>query len=219
MTRLDEHLKLMQMGRQLLAVDMADLEATGGFDPIITTDAQQESDDYEAYYLQFPAEYRREAIEMAKYYQVFYCLENTIRDLVESQLEEAHGENWWETKAPEAIRLAVEKNKKREQGQRRDVEVLTPDRLHDVRRTFRDHQGALGHIRSHVQLQDRPRASHGWPESPSWPRGPLCASRRRRGASASPRRPVVLPADGVVASLAARSHDRSCYVARSISIA
>ena len=115
MTRLDEHLKLMQMGRQLLAVDMADLEATGGFDPIITTDAQQESDDYEAYYLQFPAEYRREAIEMAKYYQVFYCLENTIRDLVESQLEEAHGENWWETKAPEAIRLAVEKNKKREQ--------------------------------------------------------------------------------------------------------
>lgn len=68
----------------------------------------------EAYYPQFPARLRAEAADMAAHYAVFYCLENSIRELVVQRLEEAHGENWWQSAVPEVVRTNAEKNQKKE---------------------------------------------------------------------------------------------------------
>ncbi|MGB9364919.1 MAG: Swt1 family HEPN domain-containing protein [Xanthobacteraceae bacterium] len=55
------------------------------------------------YYPQFEQTVRREAAEMAEHYELFYCLEQSIRKLITETLEEAEGANWWDTKVPPQI--------------------------------------------------------------------------------------------------------------------
>lgn len=115
MTVGEERLQLMHMGRQLLQVELDDIATRYALEPIAPVETEEEAAENEGYYLQFPAELRRRATEMSRYYNIFYCLENSIRDLVESQLEDAFGESWWDEHAPEPIRIAVAANRKREQ--------------------------------------------------------------------------------------------------------
>lgn len=114
MTSQAERLQLMHVSRQLLRAEMQDLEARFDLDPISPL-LEQTTTEEEGYYLQFSAETRRQAHEMSQYYRVFYCLENSIRELVESQMEAAHGENWWDDRVPDNIKAAVKGNKQREQ--------------------------------------------------------------------------------------------------------
>lgn len=67
------------------------------------------------YYLQFNADYRAEAKQMARHYEVFYCLEKSIRSLIVQLMQEKYGENWWDTKVNPAIVTNVEANIKREE--------------------------------------------------------------------------------------------------------
>ncbi|AWO01855.1 hypothetical protein DLD77_09170 [Chitinophaga alhagiae] len=67
------------------------------------------------YYLQFNADFRKEAKEMAEHYEVFYCLERSIRSLVVQLMKEKYGDNWWELKVPAAIISNVDNNIKREE--------------------------------------------------------------------------------------------------------
>jgi len=55
-----------------------------------------------------------EAISMAQYYTLFYCLERSARDIVVGKLKAIHGGNWWQEKVPEQIRENVKKNMQRE---------------------------------------------------------------------------------------------------------
>jgi integrase len=48
-------------------------------------------------YPQFDLSLREEANKMAEYYQVFYCLEQTIRRRIVKRLIDAEGLNWWDT--------------------------------------------------------------------------------------------------------------------------
>jgi hypothetical protein len=48
-----------------------------------------------AEYDQFPASLRTEASRMSEFYEVFYCLENSIRNLVSDILVETNGADWW----------------------------------------------------------------------------------------------------------------------------
>lgn len=48
-----------------------------------------------AYYPQFEQSVRVEAAEMSQHYEVFYCLEQAIRKLIEETLHEAKGADWW----------------------------------------------------------------------------------------------------------------------------
>jgi len=105
----------MHMGRQLLLVELEEIATRHNVDPIAPVTDKEAVEEEEGYYLQFPAEMRRQAVEMSQYYRIFYCLENSIRDLVESQLEEAYGEDWWYEFAPENIRTSVASNQHREQ--------------------------------------------------------------------------------------------------------
>lgn len=67
------------------------------------------------YYLQFSSDYRKEARMMAQHYEVFYCLEKSIRSLIVDLMKEKYGENWWEEKVSEELKKNVEKNIKREE--------------------------------------------------------------------------------------------------------
>lgn len=48
-----------------------------------------------AEYEQFEAILRSEASRMSEFYEVFYCLENSIRHLVSDIMFEAEGVDWW----------------------------------------------------------------------------------------------------------------------------
>jgi hypothetical protein len=88
---------------------------------------------------------RVEATEMARHYELFYCLEVSIRKLICQRLEENFGADWWNLKnkdgkdvVPQAIRDAAKKNRDNEVSQ-----AITPrsDNLIDYT-TF----GELGDI-------------------------------------------------------------------------
>jgi Swt1-like HEPN len=65
------------------------------------------------YYPQFELAVRAEAGEMARHYELFYCLEQSIRKLISETLQESAGANWWNSgKIPPAI---VEDVKDRQQ--------------------------------------------------------------------------------------------------------
>lgn len=66
------------------------------------------------YYLQFNADFRKEAKGMAEHYEVFYCLERSIRALVVQLMHEKYGESWWDSKVLPAIKSNVETNISRE---------------------------------------------------------------------------------------------------------
>lgn len=63
-----------------------------------------------AYYPQFQATLRAEAKKMAAHYEVFYCLEKTIRELIVDVFVASGDPNWWENCVPEQVRQNVEKS-------------------------------------------------------------------------------------------------------------
>ena len=67
------------------------------------------------YYLQFDLNFRKEAKQMSDNYEVFYCLEKSIRTLIMELMEEKYGENWWEEKVSEPIKNNVKSNIKRDE--------------------------------------------------------------------------------------------------------
>jgi len=59
----------------------------------------------ETYYPQFDQAIRSEAARMAEHYEIFYCLERTIRTLVDETLKVEAGPQWWDAagKVPQRI--------------------------------------------------------------------------------------------------------------------
>jgi hypothetical protein len=49
------------------------------------------------------------AKKMAELYAIYYCLENTIRCLISSRLQEKYRANWWEDKVPQGVKDNVKK--------------------------------------------------------------------------------------------------------------
>lgn len=72
---------------------------------------EQEDEDY---YPQFDHALRQEASEMGKHYEVFYCLEKSIRKLIAEKLKAAHGETWWDTRVPKTVRDNAKANMQKE---------------------------------------------------------------------------------------------------------
>jgi hypothetical protein len=70
------------------------------------------------YYPQFEQSVRSEAGEMARHYELFYCLEKSIRKLISETLQESDGAGWWDSgRIPEAIVNDVNSNIQRETDQ------------------------------------------------------------------------------------------------------
>lgn len=76
---------------------------------------ESQNDIEKAYFPQFAEALRLEAAEMARSYELFYCLEKTIRLQITELLQLSHGENWWNDKViPQQIFVEVKKRIQRE---------------------------------------------------------------------------------------------------------
>ena len=62
------------------------------------------------YFPQFEEKLRRDALQMSKHYEVFYCLELSTRELIRTTLEASHGVDWWNKTAPEVVPIGVKNN-------------------------------------------------------------------------------------------------------------
>lgn len=68
-----------------------------------------------AEYEQFESALRVEAARMSEFYEVFYCLENSIRQLVDDIMIEVEGADWWSSERVDENRIrqpAVGRRKK-----------------------------------------------------------------------------------------------------------
>jgi hypothetical protein len=108
--RVGDRIKLFGMANTLAERDLDKVEATLHVDlQRLTSDEKDE-----AYYPQFESALRREAAAMSDHYELFYCLEKSIRKLVTETLLSQFGERWWDTQVPQLVRDNVQKNVQRE---------------------------------------------------------------------------------------------------------
>ena len=67
------------------------------------------------YYPQFEQTVRSEASEMSRHYELFYCLEKSIRKLIGEVLRESAGNDWWSSgRIPANVVNEVKERVKRE---------------------------------------------------------------------------------------------------------
>jgi len=65
---------------------------------------------------QFSYAIRVEARRMARVYELLFCFENSVRELIEDRLKEAYGvEHWWTEGVPEDVRRNAERLRDKEQ--------------------------------------------------------------------------------------------------------
>ncbi len=107
---LEDKIKLFGMSHSLVERDLDKVEKK--FKLELQREVAEDKD--EVYYPQFTHNFRQEAAEMSKHYELFYCLEKSIRRLIADTLESAHGENWWETTVSEDIKKNVKDNIQKE---------------------------------------------------------------------------------------------------------
>jgi hypothetical protein len=102
-----ERIKSFGMTNQMLAEDLSRIAKEAGIDLGHTIQSPGELD--AAYYPQFASDVRAQAAAMARHYEVFYCLEVSIRNMVSDSLSTATGlEDWWATdKVPSHIKQEV----------------------------------------------------------------------------------------------------------------
>lgn len=112
-SRPDGVIRAFGMSGAQLASDMSDLSTQYGIDLGFSKQHRQarKLENYD----QFGLQIREQAFEMAEYYEIFYCLENSIRQLIVDTLREAKGADWWESNAvPEEIQKEVKSRKQKE---------------------------------------------------------------------------------------------------------
>ncbi len=102
------------MTNQILESDLdrieSELQLDLGRGLTIPSDADQQ------YYPQFDAMIRSEAAAMASHYEIFYCLEKTMRTQIGESLESVAGDNWWDSgRIPKKVHGEVASRIRKEQ--------------------------------------------------------------------------------------------------------
>lgn len=110
--RAEEAIKLF--GLNNLAVESKIRQVERELDVDLGHQQRQKRSIDQIYYPQFTERLRTEASRMSKSYEIFYCLENSIRELISQRLEEQNGTDWRKISVPEAIRRNAETNRKKE---------------------------------------------------------------------------------------------------------
>jgi Swt1-like HEPN len=106
----ENRLKLFGMSHILVERDLDLVEKDTATD--LQRSEAEERD--ETYYPQFDHALRVEAAKMGEHYELFYCLERSIRTLVADTLKAQHGDAWWSTCVQEQIKKNVTDNMNRE---------------------------------------------------------------------------------------------------------
>jgi hypothetical protein len=82
---------------------------------------------------QFDEQVRQEAAQMAEHYEIFYCLESTIRTLINDTLAAAQGPKWWDSaRVPPLIQGGGDKASSTRGGLWRHTQVGRSDGLHNL---------------------------------------------------------------------------------------
>lgn len=141
----EERIKLYGMSYALVERDLDKVEDQYKFD--LQRSVQSEKD--EEYYPQFDHALRVKAAEMGEHYELFYCLENGIRQLLADTLQAIHGDNWWDQCVPEHVKKNVTANitKEKELGvtprSDQDLDYTTFGELAEIVRENSDDFGSI----------------------------------------------------------------------------
>ncbi|MDP2748672.1 Swt1 family HEPN domain-containing protein [Pseudomonas sp.] len=110
---MEDKIKLFAISNQMTERTLDYLESDLKLDLGRDIGTIQDKDD--EYYPQFQHLIRTEAKEMAVHYELFYCLEVSIRKMVNDKLRSELGENWWDlADISDPIRKNVKDNIQRE---------------------------------------------------------------------------------------------------------
>lgn len=109
----EDIIKLFGITNQMLELDLNRIEKKFDLD---LGRVKTKADADNIYYPQFELEIRKEAKKMARNYEIFYCLEKSIRNLINTVLETEFGDDWWEAPkvVPENVKIEVKKRIKNE---------------------------------------------------------------------------------------------------------
>lgn len=130
-----DRIKLFAIANQLAENELDQLEKKFQLD--LGRDTELGIDRDEDYYPQFTSAIRHEAASMASHYELFYCLESSMRGLIEAKMKSEHGTKWWD-QVPDAVKQAVNRNMEREldsavsQRSEREIDYTTFGELGDI---------------------------------------------------------------------------------------
>lgn len=101
-------------GLQIVS-DLQEVEDKNGIDLGVVSKStkNRKASEYE----QFESDLRQAAARMSEFYEVFYCLENSIRKLVKGIMVDAEGADWWKSER-------VDENKIRKEAERRHTKEV-----------------------------------------------------------------------------------------------
>lgn len=87
-------IKQFGVTNMIIESELRQIEATHN---VVLRPTKNKPKDDQTYYPQFDESIRREAQEMSEHYEIFYCLEKSIRSLIREQMETSKGPDWWNT--------------------------------------------------------------------------------------------------------------------------
>ena len=101
-------IKSFAMNNAMLLQDLLHIQKELNID--IGLEKNEDTQIEDNYYSQFDLIQRSQAKQMSKHYELFFCLERTIRDLVSKSIQDIENiPDWWETaRIPEDIKREVE---------------------------------------------------------------------------------------------------------------
>lgn len=105
-------LKVFGMQNFQVEADLLKLESSGIDIKHSQTIEQKEIVDVEL----FEEDIRNQARKMSAFYYLYYCIENSVRNLITGRLKEKYGVVWWDEKVPPDVKTEVEKLRKEEQN-------------------------------------------------------------------------------------------------------
>jgi hypothetical protein len=108
----EEDIKLFAISHQMLERELDAVEKAFGLELGRERKSEESKDD--DYYPQFKEAIRKEAASMAEHYEIFYCLEKSIRDLIRERLTAESGATWWDAAVPQNVRTNASSNYQRE---------------------------------------------------------------------------------------------------------
>lgn len=113
MTKPEDHLRSFGMSGYLVTEELRNVEKKFNIE-IGHVELAEEASPVD-YYPQFEHEVRSEAAVMSRHFEVFYCLERSIRGLIIETFLDAEGGSWWNGgKIPTNIVSGVKERQQRE---------------------------------------------------------------------------------------------------------
>ena len=94
MSRVEDYIRSFGLSGMLIEDEIRVVEKRFGMNLGYLSQTAEESS--AEYYPQFEQSVGNEASEIAKHYELFYCLEKAIRKLISETLQENDGSGWWD---------------------------------------------------------------------------------------------------------------------------